>query len=78
MKTYCMPDEVKTKKDHIQYLSDIGGITWEFESWIEQDNREAHLNGIDDNGNKFTALGIMSSDQLSEIIEVKNIEQLNL
>jgi hypothetical protein len=70
-KKHCMPDEVNTKKENIEYLSDIGAITWEFVDWVEKATNEAQIKGIDNKGNLFKATGIMGS---GEIVFVYDIE----
>ena len=70
-KKHCIPDEVNTKKEHIQYLSDIGAITWEFVDWAEKATNEAQIKGSDNEGNLFEATGVMGG---AEIVYVCDIE----
>lgn len=76
-KKYCMPDQVTTEKEHIQYLSDIGIIKWEFVDWAEKATNEAQIKGMDNKGNIFEATGIMGSGDIVEVydIEFKNKQQ---
>ncbi len=46
-------------------------IEWEFESWAEKAVHEANIKGVDEQGNKYEAIGIIGVD--SEIDEVKDI-----
>jgi len=72
-KKYLMPDEVNTKEEHIQYLSDIGIITWEFVDWVEKATNEAQIKGADNKGNNFEATGIMGGGEIVEVYDIKQI-----
>ena len=66
-----MPDEVNTKEEHYQYLSDIGNIEWEFESWAEKATYEAFIKGFDKVGNEYTAICTKSGESFENIHDVE-------
>ncbi len=68
---HCMPDEVTTEAEHYQYLSDIGNIEWEFESWAEKSTYEAFIKGVDKEGNEYTAIAVKDGDSFESIHDVE-------